>query len=100
MSGSYIMVKWTPATRQDTAFSVAEISAFGGNKNASLIASSTSSARREEGAFDGKAVLEGRDFGEAKDAKEVPLEAPPAAGPPITLPDPPPFRFVPEVSQY
>ncbi len=62
-----------------------------------LIASSTFSARREEVAFDAKAVLEGEDFGEAKDAKEVPPEAPPAEGPPITLPDPPPFTFVPEV---
>src|SRR5437879_12295191 len=52
MSGRYIMVKWTPATQQDTAFSVAEISAFGGNKNASLIASSTSGVGREEIAFD------------------------------------------------
>src|SRR5437879_4897440 len=52
MSGRYIMVKWTPATQQDTAFSVADLSAFGGNKNASLIASSTSGVGREEIAFD------------------------------------------------
>ena len=98
MSGRYIMVKWTPATQQDTAFSVAEISAFGGNKTASLIASNTSSASRGEVASDGRTVREGKDFGEAKDAKEIPSEAPPAEGPPVTLPQPPPFTFVPEVS--
>jgi hypothetical protein len=46
-------------------------------------------------AVDGKDV---KDFGAGKEAKEV-AEAPPEEGPPPTLPDPPPFVFVPQVSQ-
>ena len=46
-------------------------------------------------AVDGK---DAKDFGGGKEAKEV-AEAPPEEGPPPTLPDPPPFVFVPQVSQ-
>ena len=93
-TGRYIMLKWTPATPQDTAFSVAEIAAFGGREGqatSSLMVANTSLP----GAGAGEAVSDGKDakdFGEGKEAKEV---APPAEGPPPTLPDPPPFVFVP-----
>ena len=44
---------------------------------------------------------EGKDFGSGKDAKEAKevAEGPPAEGPPPTLPDPPPFVFVPQISE-
>jgi hypothetical protein len=44
---------------------------------------------------------EAKDFGGGKDAKEAKevAEGPPAEGPPPTLPDPPPFVFVPQVSE-
>jgi hypothetical protein len=44
---------------------------------------------------------EAKDFGGGKDAKEAKevAEGPPAEGPPPTLPDPPPFVFVPQISE-
>lgn len=78
-------------------FNVAEpgrIAGLGIYKTASLTVANISSAGRDEIESDGKTVQEGKDF---KDAKEMPAEAP-AEGPPITLPDPPPFTFIPEVS--
>jgi hypothetical protein len=94
-SGRYIMVKWTPATQQDNAFSVAEVAAFGGSKRGNLIAAHTGGTR-EGIASDGKTVQEGKDLG---DGKEMPEEGPeaPGEGPVPPLPDPPPFTFVPEI---
>ena len=57
----------------------------------SLMVANTSLAGGSEGSTDGK---DAKDFGGGKDAKEV-AEGPPAEGPPPTLPDPPPFVFVP-----
>jgi len=85
VTGRYIMVKWTPAAHQDTSFSVDEIAVFSGNRSKGLIAANTS--------YDGK---EAKDLGEGKEAKEMPEEGP-AEGPPPTLPDPPPFVFVPQI---
>jgi len=96
MSGRYILVKWTPAAQPETAFSVAEISAFGRNKSGSLIAANTAGSRSGI-VSDGKTVEDGKDFGLGKEAKEIPAEAPPAEGPPVGLPQPPPFVFVPLV---
>jgi hypothetical protein len=59
-----------------------------------LMVANTSLAGGAEGAADGK---DAKDFGGGKEAKEV-AEGPPAEGPPPTLPDPPPFVFVPQVS--
>jgi hypothetical protein len=81
-------------------FNVAEpgrIAGLGIYKTASLTVANISSAGGDEIESDGKTVQEGKDFKDAKDAKEMPAEAP-AEGPPITLPDPPPFTFVPEIS--
>jgi hypothetical protein len=47
------------------------------------------------GAADGK---DAKDFGDGKEAKEV-AEGPPEEGPPPNLPDPPPFVFVPLLSE-
>ncbi|MEP7013867.1 MAG: hypothetical protein ABI925_00345, partial [Verrucomicrobiota bacterium] len=101
-AGRYIMVKWNPAAREDTAFSVAEIAGFGGGEPPNLIAANMTSTGRgdisSEGSDgkdfgDGKQVAEGKDF---KDSKDVPAEEPaPAEGPNSPLPDPPPFTFVP-----
>ena len=96
MSGRYILVKWTPTAQQDTAFSVAEISAFGKSKSGSLIAANTAGSRGGI-VSDGKTGEDAKDFGLGKDAKEIPAEAPPAEGPPVGLPQPPPFVFVPLV---
>jgi hypothetical protein len=92
------MVKWTPATQQDTSFSVAEIAGFGGAKTGSLIAANTANPTRERERMysDGKTVADGKDM--SKDmSKEMPEEGPPAEGPPPPLPDPPPFTFVPQI---
>ena len=59
-----------------------------------LIVANTALAGGSEGASEGKDFGSGKD---AKEAKEV-AEGPPAEGPPPTLPDPPPFVFVPQVS--
>ena len=56
----------------------------------SLIVANTNLAGGSEGSTDGK---DAKDFGGGKESKEV-AEAP-AEGPPPTLPDPPPFVFVP-----
>jgi hypothetical protein len=91
-SGRYIMVKWNPAAQQETAFSIAEIVAFSGGETANLTVANTN-------AISGNALSDGKDvkdFGQGKEAKEV-AEGPPAEGPSLTLPDPPPFVFVPEI---
>jgi hypothetical protein len=94
MTGRYILVKWTPTTTQDTAFSVAEVSAFGKNKTTSLIVANTA---RSGIVSDGKSVSDPKDLGLGKDGKEIPAEGPPAEGPPAGLPQPPPFVFIPLV---
>lgn len=86
VTGRYIMVRWIPAAHQDTSFSVDEIAVFSGNGSKALTAANTR--------YEGKEV---KDFGEGKEAKEMPEEGPPAEAPPPSLPDPPPFVFVPEI---
>ena len=50
-----------------------------------------------EGAADGK---DAKDYAAGKDAKDKEVaEGPPAEGPPPNLPDPPPFVFVPQISE-
>jgi hypothetical protein len=96
-SGRYIMVKWNGAT-PGTAFSVAEVAAFGSSKQAGAVAAS-----------DGKRTMGGKEVADGKnilDNKDIPAEAPEAApqapgegptGQPPGLPNPPPFTFIPEV---
>jgi hypothetical protein len=62
---------------------------------ASLTIANTALTGGSEGAVDGK---DAKDFGGGKEAKEV-AEGPPEEGPPPNLPDPPPFVFVPILSQ-
>ena len=61
---------------------------------ASLTVANTALAGGSQGAVDGK---DAKDFGGGKEAKEV-AEGPPEEGPPPNLPDPPPFVFVPLLS--
>lgn len=94
-SGRYVMVKWNLSSGRDKPFSVSEIAAFGNGASepANLIVANTSLAGlSDSSAIDSK---DGKDLGEGKEAKEV-AEGP-AEGPPPTLPDPPPFVFVPEI---
>jgi hypothetical protein len=95
-TGRYIVMKWTPITQPGASFSVAEVAAFGGNKEDGLLAANTVSANGEQIESDGKTVQEGKDFGDAKDIPAEGAEAP-AEGPPPALPPPPPFTFVPEL---
>lgn len=63
-----------------------------------LMVANTNLAGGSEGAADGKDAKDYAMGKDAKDAKEV-AEGPPAEGPPPTLPDPPAFVFVPQVSE-
>ncbi|MEY2537600.1 MAG: hypothetical protein QOG67_1340 [Verrucomicrobiota bacterium] len=98
-AGRYVMVKWTPA-EAGTAFSVAEIAAFGGEKTTeNLVAANTTGSRAGGAASDGKTMLDGKDFKDLGAGKDMPEEGPaaPEEGPGTDLPNPPPFVFVPEV---
>lgn len=101
-AGRYLMVRWTPSAQQDSAFSIAEVAAFGkaGERSNLLAANTAVSADEGRGQMsDGKTMLDGKTMIEAKDMPaEGPTEAPPqspAEGPPPPLPQPPPFTFVP-----
>lgn len=89
VTGRYVMVKWTPAVQHEGAFSIAEVAAFSNGDSRGLIAANLSLSQ-----IDAK---DAKDLGEGKEAKEMPEEGPPAEGPPPSLPDPPPFVFVPEI---
>jgi hypothetical protein len=86
VTGRYIMVRWTPATSQDSAFAIAEIAAFSGSAQPGSLTMAANSIEP-----DGKDV---KDFG--KEAKEMPEEGP-TEGPPPGLPDVPPFVFIPNI---
>jgi len=90
--GRYIMVRWAPVSHEDTSFSVDEIAVFSGNGSKALTAANTGYGGKEA-----KDFKDFKDLGEGKEAKEMPGEGPPAEGPPPSLPDPPPFVFVPEI---
>jgi hypothetical protein len=92
-SGRYVLVRWNLTTQPGIAFSVAEVAAFGGPRDASQIIASNED--RYSGRYpDGKTIL---------DNKEIPAEGPgegpqaPGEGPPPELPPHPPFTFIPEV---
>ena len=62
-----------------------------------LMVANTALAGSNEGAGDGK---DAKDYAAGKDAKDKEVaEGPPAEGPPPNLPDPPPFVFVPQISE-
>jgi len=86
-TGRYILLKWRPSEPGST-FAVAEIAAFGNEKRENLVAANT--AENNE-----RTVLDGKDFKDLGDAKEMPEEGPPAEGPAAELGVPPPFVFTP-----
>ena len=93
-SGRYVMLHWSPAAHSDTAFTVAEVSAYSSSRG-NLLASNRdfSSARTT---VDSKDVADSKDVSDNKDIpEEVP---PPAEGPPPSLPAPPPFTFIPQLT--
>jgi hypothetical protein len=95
MSGRYVLIRWTP-THEDRSFDVAEISVVGKAVDNDLTIAQVSATARNS-RTDGKDFGSAKDFASGKDAKEIPGEAPPAEGPPVGLPQPPPFVFVPLV---
>jgi hypothetical protein len=94
-AGRYVMLRWTPAAHSDTAFSVAEVSAFSPSQG-NLLASNRdfSSARTTS---DSKDIADSKDVGESKDLPEVGA-GPPAEGPPPPMAPPPPFTFIPQLA--
>jgi len=93
-SGRYVMVRWTPAAHRDTAFTVAEVSAFSPSHGNLLASNRDFSSTRTTG--DSKDVADSKDVGESKDLPEVGA-GPPAEGPPPPLTPPPPFTFIPQL---
>jgi hypothetical protein len=95
-TGRYVMLRWTPASHADSAFTVAEVTASGPNKS-NLIASSrnfSSATTEHKVAADSKDVADSKDLG---DAKDLPEPEAPAEGPPPPLPNPPSFTFIPQL---
>jgi hypothetical protein len=96
-SGRYVMARWSPAVPTQSAFSVAEVAAFGGpTSTRQLMAANYESGARNYP--DGKSMLDGKTV---LDSKDIPAEgtAPesPEEGPPPGLPLHPPFTFIPEI---
>ena len=101
-TGRYLMVRWTPAAQAGTSFTLAEVTALGGAQGTTLLAANTAANAAENTdesestaqASDGKTMLDGKTM---IDAKDMPGEGPqsPAEGPPPSLPQAPPFTFVP-----
>jgi hypothetical protein len=94
-TGRYVMLKWSPATRADSAFTVAEITATGPSRENLLASNVKFSSNRTT--FDSKDVPDSKDVADSKDIPEEAPPAPPAEGPPPTLPNPPPFTFIPQL---
>ena len=98
-TGRYVMLRWTPASHADSAFTVAEVTASGPDQR-NLIASSrnfSSAATERKVAADSKDVADSKDLGDSKDLPEEGPPEPPAEGPPPPLPNPPPFTFIPQL---
>ncbi|PYJ11480.1 MAG: hypothetical protein DMF06_02240 [Verrucomicrobia bacterium] len=94
-TGRYVMLRWVPASRADSSFTIAEVSASGPDQR-NLIASSRNFSSTTTASTDSK------DVGDSKDSKDLPEVAagPPevAEGPPPSLPSTPPFTFVPQIT--
>jgi hypothetical protein len=94
-SGRYVMLRWTPAAHSDTAFTVAEVSAFSPSSGNLLASNRDFSTARTTS--DSKDIADSKDVGESKDLPEVGPN-PPAEGPPPPLQGPPPFNFIPQLT--
>ena len=95
-SGRYVMIRWTPAAQEDSSFALAEVAAFGaaGQRN-TLLAANENSGGGSLQTGDGKTLMDGKTMLESKEMPAEGAEEPPAEGPPPSLPQPPPFTFVP-----
>ena len=93
-SGRYVMVRWSPASHTDTAFTVAEVSAFSPSRG-NLLASNRDFSSAQT-TVDSKDVADSKDVGESKDLPEVGA-GPPEEGPPPPVAPPPPFTFIPQI---
>jgi hypothetical protein len=104
-NGRFVMLRWSPASKADGAFTLAEVSAYdsaGGNLLASNVNFSNASApierhanertaNQHRRAADSKDVPDSKDIVESKDIpEEGPLIPPP-------LPDTPQFTFIPQL---
>jgi hypothetical protein len=94
-TGRYVMLKWTPATHADSAFTVAEVTATGPSRENLLASNVNFSSNRTT--LDSKDVPDSKDVADSKDIPEEAPPAPPSEGPPPTLPEPPPFTFIPQL---
>ncbi|MEY2495473.1 MAG: hypothetical protein QOJ45_1965 [Verrucomicrobiota bacterium] len=95
-AGRYIMLRWSPAAHADTAFTVAEVSAFSPSRGNILASNRNFSSNATTS--DSKDIADSKDIGDSKDIpEEGPPPAPPAEGPPPSLPNPPPFTFIPQL---
>jgi hypothetical protein len=94
-SGRYVMLHWAPAAHSDTAFTVAEVSAFSPSRG-NLLASNRNFSSAQT-TVDSKDVADSKDVSDSKDVPEVAPPAPPAEGPPPPLAPPPPFTFIPQL---
>lgn len=94
-TGRYVMLRWSPASHADTAFTVAEIAAYGPSRG-NLLASNRNFSSAQT-TVDSKDVADSKDISDSKDIPEEEAPAPPAEGPPPSLPNPPPFTFIPQL---
>jgi hypothetical protein len=95
-SGRYVMLRWSPAAHSDTAFTVAEVSAFSPSRG-NLLASNRNFSSAQT-TVDSKDVADSKDVSDSKDVpEEGPPADPPAEGPPPPLTPPPPFTFIPQL---
>jgi hypothetical protein len=95
-AGRYVMLHWSPAAHSDTAFTVAEVSAFSPT-HGNLVASNRDFSNGQTN-VDSKDVADSKDVSDNKDIpEEGPAPAPPAEGPPPPLQGPPPFTFIPQL---
>ena len=97
ITGRYVMLRWIPAAHTDSAFTVAEVSAFGAGGGSLLVSnvnfSSNQTPTERTVAADSKDVADSKDI---SDSKDIPEEGP-SEGPPPRLPEPPPFTFIPQL---
>jgi hypothetical protein len=95
VAGRYVMLRWTPAAQADTAFTVAEVSAYSSTRG-NLLASNRDFSSAQA-TVDSKDVGDSKDVSDSKDIPEEGPVTPPAEGPPPPLTPPPPFTFIPQL---
>jgi hypothetical protein len=98
-TGRYVMVRWIPASHAGNSFTVAEITASGPDQRNLVASSGNFSGNNSERktVSDSKDIADSKDMGDTKDIPEEGPAQPPAEGPPPTLPNPPPFTFIPQL---